>query len=82
MTSQFRRCRQLLRVGRWLTVLVLVTVVLGCKEWQTHDKGLRDNGLSSTARKARAQKEDKDAGCMGLSDESREIERDLMGRGK
>ncbi len=77
MASLFHRCRGLFRAGRWWLAVLLLVGLSGCKAWETQDDGLRDNGLSSVARQARPEKDDKDMNYLGLSDESREIERDL-----
>jgi hypothetical protein len=86
MAPLLRSCFGAIISGRWWLAMVLALGLSGCKEWQTHDDGLRDNGLSQTARSARTankdkdKSKDKDAGCLGLSEESRQVERDLMGQ--
>ena len=80
MAPLFRSCRGVFRAGRWWLAVVLALGLSGCKAWETHDEGLRDNGLSQTARKARPDKKEKDMDYMGLSEESRQVERDLSGQ--
>jgi hypothetical protein len=82
MTRLLYYCRGQVFAAGCLLALVVALGLSGCKEWGTHEDGLRDNDLSKTARQARAEKKDpeKDAQCWGWSDKSRQIERDLNGQ--
>ncbi|MCE5268804.1 MAG: hypothetical protein LLG00_13065 [Planctomycetaceae bacterium] len=77
-----RLFRRPLVLGRWCFALLLTVGLFGCKTWGNHDDSLRDNGLSSAARKARPEKknEEKNGEYWGWSDKSRQIERDLNGQ--
>ena len=80
MAPIFRSCRGLFRAGRWWLALAVALGLSGCKLWDTPKEGLRDNGLSHLARKARPEKQEKDMDYLGLSEESRQVERDLSGQ--
>jgi hypothetical protein len=60
--------------------MVMLFGISGCKSWETNEEGLRDNGLSHAARKARPEKHEKDVDYWGLSEKSRQVERDLSGQ--
>ena len=57
--------------------MILVVGLSGCAGWNVRDEGFRENDLSQSARKARAEKEDKDADYWSFSEKGRQIERDL-----
>ncbi len=80
MAHLFRSCRGVFRSGRWWLAVVLTLGLSGCKAWDTRKEGLRDNGLSQAARKARPEKQEKNIDYLGLSEKSRQVERDLSGQ--
>jgi len=61
MASQLHNLCKAFRWGWWCLALgVLLCDLSGCKTWQTHDEGLRNDNLAIPARQARSIR-DKDA---------------------
>jgi hypothetical protein len=66
----------------WLGLFLAATLGLaGCRQWRTHDDGLRRNDLSAPARQVRAHedlgKAKKPADDPWMSPEAQRISRDL-----
>ncbi|MEN6407958.1 MAG: hypothetical protein ABFC77_16000 [Thermoguttaceae bacterium] len=79
MTTRNRRFGG--RLSGWRPAVLLLTVALsGCSGWGLHDEGFRKhNDLAESAQRARTDGDAKanNVNCWGLSEKSRQIERDL-----
>jgi hypothetical protein len=83
MSVFLQRCSTAFRSGRWCLAVaaVLAFGLSGCKNWETHDDGLRHSDLSKTAHEARSKRDDgekkKAADDPWMSEKANQVSRDL-----